>query len=111
MTIRMLKEMIKDLPDDERLYLDNGSDVFEGDEVVDICCIASPQGEHRVLARTRNDFDTSVVIDGMLEYASEIENNVDERDFWSDVDELGYKPEDFENEQWAREQLENYGLL
>ncbi len=109
MTIKMLKEMIKDLPDDERLYLDNGFDVFDGDEVLDLCCLESPQGEHRVLARTRDDFDTSVVIDGMLECASE--TNMNEQDFWIYVDALGYKPEDFENEQWAREQLKNYGLL
>lgn len=112
MTIKMLKEMIKDLPDDERLYLDNGSDVFNGDEVLDLCCLESPQGEHRVLARTRNDFDVAHELYAWCAYASE--NNIDEQDFWIEFDETGYKPEDFGNEEkarWARVQLEDYGLL
>ena len=45
----------------------------------------------------------------MCEIASEFE--WEEVDFWCEVAERGYTPKDFFDPDWAREQMENYGMI
>lgn len=112
MTIRHLKEIIKDLPDDMRVYADNGGKgMFSGSEF--LCGFgATHDGECRFILQTEEDFNVAEELEAWCEYAGE--NDIDEQDFWTEFVEHGYKPEDFDDAdrtQWAYENLKNYGLI
>lgn len=109
MTIRRLKELIADMPDDTRICLDNEY----LDEVVCIVSYVPPTPyDGKCILKTKNDFDVADELEARLEYASE--NNIDEEDFYWDFVEDGYVPEDFGDEELAnhaREYLEEHGLI
>ena len=107
MTIRKLKEMIADLPDDMRVYADDGTDFFKGNSEF-LCIVASEEFPMAVL-QTRNDFEPVEETEAMLQCFSDGEWN--EVDAWLEFYNRGYKPEDFADPNWAREQMENYGLI
>ena len=111
MTIKLLKETIKDLPDDMRICADDGSNGFFSDnsEFLSLCTLIG--NEKMCVLQTRHDFDTVNELNAWLESASK--NNENEPDFWMEVSERGFIPADFgpENEDWAREQMENYGMI
>ena len=111
MTIKYLKELIKNLPDDMRVCADDGDHgMFEGNSEF-LTLVYTPKRDKCVL-QTKNDFDLENELEAMLEFASE--NDIDEQDFWTTFSETGYKYTDFEDEEeqnWAKEQLENYGLI
>ena len=107
MTIRKLKEMIADLPDDMRVYADDGlRSLKENSEFV---CISVSNRDNMAVFQTANDFDVVEKTEAMLDYFSDIE--LDEQDAWIEIYERGYKPEDFADPNWAREQMINYGLI
>ena len=109
MTIRKLKEMIADLPDDMRVYADDGlGSLKENSEFVCICILESSR-DNMAVFQTANDIDVVEETEAMLDYFSDIE--LDEQDAWIEINERGYKPEDFADPDWAREQMENYGLI
>lgn len=110
MTIKMLKQLIKDLPDDMRVYADDGSTSLFSDN--NEFLIAPHKGTMLVL-QTRNDFDVADELDAWLKHEANTFNS-NEQDFWIEFCERGYVPEDFgipHRIAWAREQLENYGLI
>lgn len=118
MTIKHLKEIIADLPDDMRVYADNGFTILKGEEFLCGFGITNgrnskdPDYEERFVLQTKRDFNVVEELEAMCEYV--MENDIDEQDFWTVFVERGFKPEDFadaEREAWAKEQLENYGLL
>ena len=113
MTIKKLKEIIKDLPDDMRVYADDGiNSIFDDNsEFVDLFTIKN--NEKVAILQTKKDFDVAAELEAQLNYAADIENEVDEQDFWTDFSEWGYSVSDFANNdqrEYARTQLENYGL-
>ena len=108
MTIRKLKEMIADLPDDMRVYADDGTDFFKGNS--EFLCIAASKEFSMAVFQTRNDFEPIEETEAMLQYFSE-HDEWNEVDAWLEFYERGYKPEDFADSDWARENMENYELI
>lgn len=111
MTIKMLKEAIKDLPDDMRICADDESRGLFSDNSEFLSLCAAVGNDKMCVLQTRHDFDTVNELYSWLENASE--SNQDEQDFWTEVYERGYTPADFgsEKEDWAREQMKHYGLI
>lgn len=117
MTIRKLKELIENLPDDMRIYADDGSNGMFSDNNEFLTFVTSGVDENMCVLQTREDFDTSDELEAWCEYANE--NNMDEQDFWIEFSERGYVPADFsphgmvdeEREAWADKNLRNYGLI
>ena len=109
MTIRRLKEIIADMPDDLRICLDDG----DLSEVVCVVSYVPPTPyDGKCILKTKNDFDVADELEARLEYAWE--NSVDEETFYWDFIEDGYVPEDFGDEDLAkhtREYCEEHGLI
>lgn len=113
MTIGKLKNMIANLPNDARIYLDDGYSFFEGNSEVVIVCHGAGQYENKVVLQTKNDFDVANELEERLKYYSD--NDWDELDAMMDMLEDGYTIEDFKYDDdrymWAREFAENHGLI
>lgn len=107
MTIKKLKEMIANLPDDMRVYADDG--IRSRKENSEFICISPSKDDNMAVFHTANDIDVVEETEAMLKYF--FENNIEEQDAWIEIAERGYKPEDFADPDWAREQMENYGLI
>lgn len=107
MTIKKLKELIENLPDDMRVYADDG--IRSRKENSEFICISPSKDDNMAVFHTANDIDVVEETEAMLEYF--FENNIEEQDAWIEIAERGYKPEDFADPDWAREQMENYGLI
>ena len=107
MTIKKLKEMIANLPDDMRVYADDGiRSLKENSEFV---CISHSKDHNMAVFHTANDIDVVEETEAMLKYF--YDSDVEEPDAWIEIAERGYKPEDFADPDWAREQMKNYGLI
>lgn len=117
MTIRFLKELIKDLPDDMRIYADDGSSGMFSDNNEFLTLLTQKGNSEMCVLQTREDFDVSAELYTWCEWASE--NNYDEQSFWIEFAERGYVPADFssanwvneEKEEWAHRNLGHYGLI
>lgn len=110
MTIKKLKEMIAGLPDDVRVYADDGTELFGADNSEFLTVVYNTRKMMCVM-ETAHSFDVDEEVKAMLEYASE--NDFDEQDFWIDFCERGYLPEmlvDDERKAFIIQQLKEYGL-
>ena len=107
MTIRKLKEMIANLPNDMRIYADDSS--FLGDDCSEFYTIFVSPRTQKAIFQTAKDFDTIEETKAILDYY--FENDLDEQDAWMELSEYGYKPEDFADPEYAKTQMENYGLI
>ena len=107
MTIKKLKELIENLRDDMRVYADDG--IRSRKENSEFICISPSKDDNMAVFHTANDIDVVEETEAMLKYF--FENNIEEQDAWIEIAERGYKPEDFADPDWAREQMENYGLI
>ena len=109
MTIKKLKEMIQNLPDDMRIYADDSSyDMFGDDASEFVCLVTSDTAPGMAVLQSKRDIDIKEETSSMCEIAAEFD--WDEQDFWTEVHERGYKPEDFYDSEWAEENLKHYGL-
>ena len=111
MTIKKLKELIKNLPDNMRVYADDGSKGMFSDNSEFLILAYTENKNDMCVLQTRNDFNTNEELEAMCNYFAE--ENYEEQDFWIDFYETGYHWWDFDDEErreWAKEQLENYGL-
>ena len=113
MTIRLLKELISDLPDNMRIYADDGTNGTFDDNNEFLTLVTNG---NMCVFQTREDIDTVEELKAWCKRASE--ENWQEVDFWMEFAERGYVPADFstngvdeEKEQWADENLRNYGLV
>lgn len=104
----MLKEEIKDYPDDARIYLDGRQGLLEGEEILYIKCIVGHE-KHLVL-QSRDDVDVGSDLDSAFEWA--IENNISEEDLFYELGERGYTLDDFdydkEKYEWVKEFSKNH---
>ena len=107
MTIKKLKEMIQELPDNMRVVADDGTRLFEGNS--EFVCISSATKNNMAVLQTTKDIDVIEETTEMLNWFSE--NDWEEQDAWIEINERGYKPEDFADPDWAREQFIHYGLI
>ena len=110
MTIKKLKEIIKNLPDDMRVYADDGSIGMFSDNSE---FLIAPYKGNMLVLQTRGDFDVADELDAWLKHEADT-YNTNEQDFWIEFSERGYIPEDFgipDKIAWAREQMKNYGLI
>lgn len=107
MTIKKLKEMIANFPDDMRVYADNGSSLFE--ENSEFVCICYDNESGKAVLQIKDDLDVYEELTEALEYFSD--NDWDECNAWTELSERGYNPEDFPDPEYARSQMENYGLI
>ena len=114
MTIGYLKELIKNLPDDMRICADDGSKGMFSDNSEFVTLIYTKENKNNIcVLQTKNDFDLQKELQSMLNNAID-DYLFDEQGFWIDFNDMGYKYTDFEDEErqeWAKEQLENYGLI
>lgn len=108
MTIRKLKEMIADLPDDMRVYADDGTDFFKGNS--EFLCISVSEKFSMAVLQTRNDFEPEEETEAMLQYFSE-HDEWNEVDAWLEFYDRGYKPEDFADSELAEKNMKYYGLM
>lgn len=103
MTVRRLKEMLANLPDDARIYADDGTNgSFEGNsEFVEMCY--SSQFPKVVIFQTKDDFDYVEELEAKLTHY--LEEDWEECDAITDLSEHGYVPEDFKYDdaqyEWA----------
>lgn len=99
--------MIQGLPDDMRVYADDG--LRSRKENSEFICISESSQDNMAVFQTAKDIDVVEETTEMLKWFSD--NNWEEVDAWIEISERGYKPEDFEDPDWAKTRLENYGLL
>lgn len=113
MTIRRLRELIADLPDDARIYLDDGTSMFEGNSEVILVGAYAPPYDKMVLLQTRNDVDVSQELEARANWYSEHWDEVGEVDYWLELSEDGFTPDDFDEDEREHAILnfENYGLI
>lgn len=107
MTIKKLKEMIADLPDNMRIYADDGIGFFKGNS--EFLCIAACDEVGMAVFQTANEIETEEETTAILNWFEG--SDWEEQDAWIEMHELGYKPEDFADPEYARKQMEHYGLL
>lgn len=111
MTIKRLKEWIADIPDDARIYLDDGTSVFEGNtEIVALASYVEPY-DKKIIVQTKSDFDVREELNARLEYYSE--NDYDELDAFMEMAADGYTPDDFDYDHYyyAKNFYEEHGLI
>lgn len=108
MTIRMLKEKIAYLPDEMRIFADDAKHL--GDDCSEFCSLFISRREPRkAILQTTYDFDAQKRTTDLLKYFSE--NDYEEQDAWIELSEMGFRPEDFADPEYAKQQMENYGLI
>ena len=108
MTIRKLKEIIKDLPDDMRIYRDyTGLSVCDDDEFISL--VTYKNNNDVCILQTRDDIDVNSELEARCDRA--VEEFESDLDFWMDVVDIGFKPSDFEDSEHAEENMKNYGLI
>lgn len=117
MTIRRLKELIKDLPDDMRVYADDGNGLFSNNSEF-VCLVYTlrslyfPNDPMKCVLQTKNDIDVNEEVTSWCKYASE--NDMDELDFWIDFHEAGFNPDDFDDpiqREVAKKYMSEHGLI
>lgn len=104
MTIKKLKELIQYMPDDARIYLDDGTSFFEGNSEV-ICLTRGDYGyKNKVILQTKNDIDVGEELDARLDFYRE--SDWEEYDAFLDLGEFGYTLDDFRYDDdvygWAK---------
>lgn len=114
MTIKNLKEIIANMPDNARIYLDDGYTFTEGNsEVINISYVANSRTGDMAILQTKNDIDVAEELEARFEYYSE--NDWDELDAVMDMLEDGYVLDDFRYDDdrylWMKEFCENHGLV
>ena len=108
MTIKKLKEMIANMPDDARIFADNGSRLFENNS--EFVCIVSQAGHpDKVVFQSTADIDTKEELRAMGEAA--IDEGWSDADYYAEALERGFAPEHFADPQHARQQMQSYGLI
>lgn len=100
MTIKGLKKIIENLPDDMRIYADDGkTGMFTNNSEF---VLADFHGDMCVL-QTKNDFDANNEITSWYNIAKN--NGVDTNAFWKEFYELGYDYDDFIDPKMQEEAL------
>ena len=101
MTIKRLKEIIENLPDDMRIYADDGDyGMFNNNSEF---VLAVPYDNMCVL-QTKNDFDVNDEVTS--HYNAAKKNGLDENTFWNEFYELGYDYDDFDDFEMREKALE-----
>ena len=112
MTIRKLKELIENMPDEARIYLDDGRSFFEGNSEV-VCLVRGEWGyKDKVILQTKNDIDLEEELDARLDYYRE--NDWDEYDSLLNLSDMGYTLEDFKYDNdiynWVKEMSKDHSF-
>ena len=107
MTIKLLKEMIADLPDDARIYADDSKYDLFGDDASEFVCMAT--NDKMVILQTKDDIDVEEELRGTAEVA--IEFGWGDEEFYMELLERGYTFEDFPDPEIAKAQMEEHGLI
>ena len=91
MTIRELKKLIENLPDDMRIYADDGDYGMFSSNSEFVALVYDETLEMCVL-QTKEDFDINNEIKSWYEQVKK--QTIDEKNFWKDFYEKGYLYED-----------------
>lgn len=110
MTIKHLKEMIKDLPDDMRVY--DSRDLESPEEFVS--CFVCDNGRKTFFTfETRDDFDVETELEAMFDHF--VDNDIDELDGAMLLVDMGYTAEDFDYNKdrrlWFETFTKEHGLI
>lgn len=95
MTIKKLKELIADLPDEMRIYADDAHSMFGDDASEFVLLLTSPQFPDRAVFQTKSDIDVEETLNCIAEDTGD--------DFVEEAAELGFikKDMDFNELMWA----------
>lgn len=106
MTIGYLKKMIAGLPDDMRIYADDGlNDMFDNNsEFVAIELVSDNKDNNMCILQIKNDFEINNEIIAWYEQVKA--GIIDEDTFWNDFYETGYDYNDFKDPEMQRKALE-----
>ena len=105
MTIKKLKQIIEDMPDDARIYLDDGTSFFDNNS--EVLCFVKGSGinNKKIILQTRNDLDIEEELTARINFYEDEE--WDEYDMFLDLGEDGFTLDDFAYEpklyEWAKE--------
>jgi len=105
MTIGYLKKMIAELPDNMRIYADDGLyNMFDDNsEFVTIELVSNSKNNNMCILQTKNDFETDNEI--MAWYEQVKAGIIDEDTFWNNFYETGYDYDDFKDLEMQRKAL------
>lgn len=117
MTVRFLKELLKNFNDDDRLIIDNGEYEANSANEIIFAYKISVYGEKEprpvVICKTKNDFDVPNELEAQMERFEK--ENWDEADALSELLEYGFVIDDFKYDEsrynWAKTVGEENGLL
>lgn len=117
MTVRHLKEILKNFNDNDRLVIDNGEyEANSANEVIFAYKIrVADELTYRpiVICQTKNDFDVSCELEAQIERFKE--ENWDEADALMELLEYGFVLDDFKYDpdryNWAKMIGEEHGLI
>lgn len=102
MTIGYLKKIIAGLPDDMRIYADDGvHNMFDNNSEF----VATSSNRNKCILQTKNDFEIDNEI--MAWYEQVKMGIIDEDTFWNDFYEIGYDYDDFKDLEMQRKALEH----
>ena len=110
MTIKMLRELIANMPDDARIFADDSSYSTFGDDASEfVCVINTLQKPGMVVLQSKKDIDVLEELNSMAEVA--IDDGWSDDDFYREALERGFTYEDFPDPEHAKKQMEYYGLI
>ena len=111
MTIKKLKEMIANLPDDMRIYADDSAyDMFGDDASEFVCLVTSSQVPGKAVLQKKTDIDVQEELSCMADLMIACCESDDV--LYAEALERGFVPEDFPDPVETRRRMtEEYGLL
>lgn len=108
MTIKKLKELIADLPDDMRVYADDGRfSMFENPS--EFICLVTNNRDDKCILQSEADIEVEDVLSELAELAFDYGWSDD--DFYREALERGFTADDFPDPEKAKQDMENYGLI
>lgn len=106
MTIGKLKQIIENMPDDARIYLDDGTSFFENNSEVLILAQGINENSKKIILQTRDDFDVSYELEARIKY--KYKEGWDEYDMFLDLGEDGFTLDDFKYDPRVYEYVKEY---
>ena len=104
MTVKKLKELLENVDDDARIYLDDGYRMFMGNSEVVILAHAK-QFPKKIVLQTKADIDVPDELEARQQFYAE--KGYDEYDFLLDCGEDGFVLDDFKYDARTYEWVKN----
>lgn len=109
MTIKELKEIIKDMPDDMRIYADNGKFSMFEDVSEFVFLVTDARHPKMAILQSKADIDVEEELRCIAEIA--VEEGWSDDEFYREILDRGFTADDFPDPEKARADMEYYGLI